>query len=88
MNKTEQSLAATVMIWLYVLVVGMLKLLQLIWMHNRRFKEVNVGSNAFKAGHTYEIVSLGSSDGVATDAGQNDAELFKDGCLLSVTMIL
>ena len=36
-------------------------------------KEVNVGSNAFKAGHTYEIMSLGSSDGVATDAGQNDA---------------
>ena len=35
-------------------------------------KEVGT-SNAFKAGHTYEIMSLGSSDGVATDAGQNDA---------------
>jgi flagellin len=40
---------------------------------NLSFKEVNTSSTAFKAGHEYEIVSMGTSDGAATDAGQNDA---------------
>ena len=38
-----------------------------------RFKEVNAGTNAFKAGHEYEIVSMGTSDGAVTNAGLNDA---------------
>jgi flagellin len=37
------------------------------------FKEVNTGSNAFKAGHEYEIVSLGSGSGAVTTTGTNDA---------------
>ena len=40
---------------------------------NLSFKEVNNSSTAFKAGHEYEIVSMGTSDGAATDTGQNDA---------------
>jgi flagellin len=36
------------------------------------YKEVNSGSNAFKAGDEFEIVSLGSSDGV-TGTGNSDA---------------
>ena len=40
---------------------------------NLSFKEVNDGSNAFKAGHEYEIVSMGTSNGIATDTGLNDA---------------
>jgi len=40
---------------------------------NLSFKEVNVGSNAFQAGHEYEIMSMGTSNGTATDTGLNDA---------------
>ena len=38
-----------------------------------RFKEVNTGTNAFKAGHEYEIVSLNGVSGAVTTAGTNDA---------------
>ena len=37
------------------------------------FKEVNTGTNAFKAGHEYEIVSLNGVSGAVTTAGTNDA---------------
>ena len=38
-----------------------------------RFKEVNTGTNAFKAGHEYEIVSLNGVSGAVTTNGINDA---------------
>ena len=36
-------------------------------------KKVNSGDSAFVAGQTYEIATMGSSDGAITDAGLNDA---------------
>ena len=36
-------------------------------------KKVNSGDTAFVAGQTYEIATMGSSDGAITDAGLNDA---------------
>ena len=38
-----------------------------------KFKEVNTGTNAFKAGHEYEIVSLNGVSGLVATAGINDA---------------
>ena len=38
-----------------------------------RFKEVNTGQHAFKAGDSYVITSLGSGGGAVTTAGTNDA---------------
>ena len=38
-----------------------------------RFKEVNTSTNAFLAGHEYEIVSLNGVSGAVTTAGTNDA---------------
>ena len=38
-----------------------------------RFKEVNTGPHAFKAGDSYVIASLGSGGGAVTTAGTNDA---------------
>jgi flagellin len=38
-----------------------------------RFKEVNTGAHALKAGDSYVIASLGSGSGAVTTAGTNDA---------------
>ena len=40
---------------------------------NLSFKQVNTGDNAFKAGDEFEIVSMGTSNGVVSAAGLNDA---------------
>ena len=43
-----------------------------------RFTEVNTSSTAFKAGHEYEIVSMGTSDG-NTGTADSDADAILDG---------
>ena len=65
----------------------MLKSLKLeIWMIQSCFKEVNT-DNAFKAGHTYEIMSLGSSDGVQQMLDKMMLQLFIELLPTSLTMV-
>ena len=42
-------------------------------------KKFNTGDNAFKAGHEYEIVSMGASFGDNTATANSDAKAILDG---------
>ena len=47
------------------------------------FAEINTGDNAFRAGHEYEIVSLGDSDGNTATAGSDAASIM--GAVTAIT---
>jgi flagellin len=47
------------------------------------FAEINTGDNAFRAGHEYEIVSLGDSDGNTQTAGSDAASIM--GAVTAIT---